>query len=134
MSILKDVFSAIEKMQTKLGKTQEDLQSIAQQMYSAYNDLPGGNDPAEDTLIFSIREHYRYMLTEKQRLQSNLDFARDLARRLIDRIEDDTISMGFQLHVVDNLPWRAVAECMGVYDIRQRCEDYLSNDEEDFLF
>ena len=74
------------------------------------------------------------MLTEKQRLQSNLDFARDLARRLIDRIEDDTVSMGFQLHVVDNLPWRAVAECMGVYDIRQRCEDYLSNDEEDFLF
>ena len=81
MSILKDVFSAIEKMQTKLGKTQEDLQSIAQQMYSAYNDLPGDIDPAEDMLIFSIREHYRYMLTEKQRLQSNLDFARDLARR-----------------------------------------------------
>lgn len=135
MRILMDVFSIIEKTESKLSSLEKKLRLLAQMMNGDFCNLPGDKNPAEDSYIAFLRDEYHEKLAEKQKLQSSLDCALDMARRLIGRIEDDTISLGLQLHMVDNLPWRAVAECLGVPDIRKRCEDYLNHhEEEDFYF
>ena len=85
-------------------------------------------------IIRSYFSPYRRLLDEKNKTQADYDFACDLARRLIDRIEDNTIATGLQLYGVNRLTWRATAECLGVQDIQRRCEDYLNHHEEDFYF
>ena len=71
-------------------------------------------------------------MDEKNKVQADYDFACDLARRLIDRIEDNTIATALEIWGVNNLTWQATAECLGVKDSQRRCEDYLIRGEEDF--
>ena len=135
MHILADVFTGITMLHTKLGYKQKHLDDAAYKLSKAYRDLPVDQDPKEDDYILALHQTYRRLLDEKNKVQTDYDFACDLARRLIDRIEDDTIAMGLQLYGVNRLTWRATAECMGVQDIQRRCEDYLNHhQEEDFYF
>lgn len=135
MHILADVFTGITMLHTKLAYKQKHLDDAAYKLSKAYYDLPTDQDPKEDTYILALHQTYRRLLDEKKQTQADYDFACDLARRLIDRVEDDTIAMGLQLYGVNRLTWRAVAENLGVEDIRRRCEDYLNHrQEEDFEF
>lgn len=135
MHILADVFSGITMLHTKLTYKQQHLDDTAYKLSKAYRDMPADQDPKEDTYIHALHQTYRRLLEEKNQVQADYDFACDLARRLIDRIEDNTIAMGLQLYGINRLSWQATAECLGVQDIQRRCEDYLNNHEqEDFYF
>ena len=134
MHILADVFTGITMLHTKLGYKQQHLDNAAYKLSKAYHDLPVDQDPKKDDYILALHQTYRRLLEEKNKVQADYDFACDLALRLIDRIEDDTIATGLQLYGVNRLTWRATAECLGVQDIQRRCEDYLNHHEEDFLF
>ena len=136
MHILADVFTGITMLHTKLGYKQQHLDNAAYKLSKAYRDLPVDQDPKEDDYILALHQTYRRLLDEKNKVQADYDFACDLARRLIDRIEDNTIATGLQLYGVNRLSWRATAECLGVQDIQRRCEDYLNNnhEQEDFYF
>ena len=135
MHILADVFTGITMLHTKLGYKQKHLDDAAYKLSKAYRDLPVDQDPKEDDYILALHQTYRRLLDEKNKTQADYDFACDLARRLIDRIEDSTIATGLQLYGVNRLSWRATAECLGVQDIQRRCEDYLNHHEqEDFYF
>ena len=131
MHILADVFTGITMLHTKLASKQKHLDDAAHKLSKAYRDMPADQDPKGDTYIHALHQTYRRLLEEKNQVQADYDFACDLARRLIDRIEDNTIAMGLQLYGINRLEWKAVSECLGVPDIRKRCEDYLSIDEED---
>ena len=134
MHILADVFTGITILHTKLSYKQQHLDDVAYNLSRAYHDLPVDQDPKKDDYILALHQTYRRLLEEKNQTQADFDFACDLARRLIDRIEDDTIAMGLQLYGINRLTWRATAECLGVQDIQRRCEDYLNHHEEDFYF
>ena len=137
MHILADVFTGITMLHTKLASKQKHLDDAAYKLSKAYYDLPVDQNPKEDTYILALHQTYRRLLDEKNKVQTDYNFACDLAHRLIDRIEDDTIAMGLQLYGVNRLTWRATAECLGVHDIQRRCEDYLNEhrqEEEDFYF
>ena len=136
MHILADVFTGITMLHTKLGYKQQHLDDAAYKLSKAYRDLPVDQDPKEDDYILALHQTYRRLLEEKNRTQADYDFACNLARRLIDRIEDSTIATGLQLYGVNRLSWRATAECLGVQDIQRRCEEYLNNnhEQEDFYF
>ena len=135
MHILADVFTGITMLHKKLTYKQQYLDDTAYKLSKAYRDIPADQDPKEDTYILALHQTYRRLLDDKNRTQADYDFACDLARRLIDRIEDNTIATGLQLYGVNRLSWRATAECLGVQDIQRRCEDYLNNHEqEDFYF
>lgn len=135
MHILADLFTGITMLHTKLGYKQQHLDDAACKLSKAYHDLPVDQDPKEDYYILALHQTYKRLLEEKNKVQADYDFACDLARRLIDRIEDDTIATGLQLYGVNRLSWRATAECLGVQDIQNRCEDYLNHQEqEDFCF
>ena len=135
MHILADLFTGITMLHTKLTYKQKHLDDAAYKLSKAYRDLPVDQDPKEDTFILALHQTYRRLLEEKNKTQADYDFACDLARRLIDRIEDNTIANGLQLYGVNRLTWRATAECLGVQDIQRRCEDYLNHHErEDFYF
>ena len=130
MHILADVFTGITMLHTKLGYKQQHLDNAAYKLSKAYRDLPVDQDPKKDDYILALHQTYRRLLDEKNKVQADYDFACDLARRLIDRIEDNTIATGLQLYGVNRLSWRATAECLGVQDIQRRCEDYLNNNHE----
>ena len=135
MHILADVFTGITMLHTKLSYKQQHLDDAAYKLSKAYRDLPVDQDPKEDDYIRALHQTYRRLLEEKNKTQVDYDFACDLARRLIDRIEDSTIATGLQLYGVNRLTWRATAECLGVQDIQRRCEEYLNHHEqEDFYF
>ena len=135
MHILADVFTGITILQTKLTYAQQHLDDVAHKLSKVYHNMPMDQDPKKDAYILALHQTYRRLLEGKKRAQADYDFACDLARRLIDRIEDDTIAMGLQLYGVNRLTWRATAECLGVQDIQRRCEDYLTHgQEEDFQF
>lgn len=135
MHILADLFTGITMLHTKLGYKQKHLDDAAYKLSRAYHVLPADQDPKEDDYILALHQTYRRLLEEKNQTQADYDFACDLARRLIDRIEDSTIATGLQLYGVNRLTWRATAECLGVQDIQRRCEDYLNHQqEEDFYF
>lgn len=135
MHILADLFTGITMLHTKLGYKQRHLDDAAYKLSRAYHDLPADQDPKEDAYILALHQTYRRLLEDKNKTQADYDFACDLARRLIDRIEDDTIATGLQLYGVNRLTWRATAECLGVQDIQRRCEDYLTHrKEETFSF
>jgi len=135
MHILADVFTGITMLHTKLGYKQQHLDDAAYKLSKAYRDLHVDQNPKKDDYILALHQTYRRLLDEKNKTQADYDFACDLARRLIDRIEDDTIATGLQLYGVNRLTWRATAECLGVQDIQRRCEDYLNHHEqEDFYF
>ena len=135
MHILADVFTGITMLHTKLGYKQQHLDDAAYKLSKAYRDLPVDQDPKKDDYILALHQTYRRLLDEKNKTQTDYDFACDLARRLIDRIEDNTIATGLQLYGVNRLTWRATAECLGVQDIQRRCEYYLTHgQEEDFQF
>ena len=134
MHILANLFTGITMLHTKLGYKQQTLNDAACKLSKAYHDLPVDQDPKEDDYILALHQTYRRLLEEKNSTQADYDFACDLAHRLIDRIEDNTIATGLQLYGVNRLTWRATAECLGVQDIQRRCEDYLNHHEEDFYF
>ena len=136
MHILADVFTGITMLHTKLSYKQQHLDDVAYNLSRAYHDLPVDQDPKKDDYILALHQTYRRLLDEKNRVQADYDFTCDLARRLIDRVEDDTIAMGLQLYGVNRLTWRATAECLGVQDIQRRCEDYLNEtyEQEDCYF
>jgi len=135
MHILADVFSGITMLHTKLTYKQQHLDDAAYKLSKAYHDLPADQDPKKDDYILALHQTYRRLLEEKNQVQADYDFTCALARRLIGRVEDDTIAMGLQLYGINRLTWRATAECLGVQDIQRRCEDYLNNHEqEDFYF
>lgn len=134
MHILADVFNGIIMLHTKLTYKQQHLDDAAYKLSKAYHDLPADQDPKEDTYIHALHQTYRRLLEEKNQVQADYDFACDLARRLIDRIEDNTIAMGLQLYGINRLSWQATAECLGVQDIQRRCEDYLNNHEQEGFY
>lgn len=134
MHILADVFTGITMLHKKLTYKQQYLDDTAYKLSKAYRDMPADQDPKKDTYILALHQTYRRLLDEKNKTQADYDFACDLARRLIDRIEDDTIAMGLHLYGVNRLEWSTVSECLGVEDIRRRCEDYLNHGEENFYF
>ena len=135
MHILADVFTGITMLHTKLTTKQKHLDDAAYKLSKAYRDLPVDQDPKTDDYILALHQTYRRLLDEKNKAQADYDFACDLARRLIDRIEDNTIATGLQLYGVNRLTWRATVECLGVQDIQRRCEEYLNHHEqEDFYF
>ena len=134
MHVLADVFTGITMLHTKLGYKQQHLDDAAYKLSKAYRDLPVDQDPKKDAYILALHQTYRRLLDEKNKTQADYDFTCDLARRLIDRIEDSTIATGLQLYGVNRLSWRATAECLGVQDIQRHCEDYLNHHEEDFYF
>lgn len=136
MHILADLFTGITMLHTKLGYKQQHLDDAAYKLSKAYRDLPADQDPKEDDYILALHQTYRRLLEEKNKTQADYDFACDLARRLIDRIEDNTIATALELRGVNRLTWRATAACLGVQDIQRRCEDYLNNnhEQEDFYF
>lgn len=131
MHILADLFTDITILHTKLTYKQRQFDDAIYRLSESYRELPVDQDPKENTYILTLHQTYRRLLAEKNQVQADYDFACDLARRLIDRIEDNTIAMGLQLYGINRLEWKAVSECLGVPDIRKRCEDYLSIDEED---
>ncbi len=134
MHILADLFTGITMLHTKLAYKQQHLDDAAYKLSKAYRDLPVDQDPKEDDYILALHQTYRRLLDEKNKTQADYDFACDLARRLIDRIEDNTIAMGLHLYGVNRLEWSTVSACLGVEDIRRRCEEYLTRGEEDFYF
>lgn len=137
MHILADVFTGITMLHEKLIHKQQYLDDTAYKLSKVYRDMPADQNPKKDTYILALHQTYRRLLDEKNQVQADYNFACDLAHRLIDRIEDDTIAMGLQLYGVNRLTWRATAECLGVHDIQRRCEDYLNEhrqEEEDFYF
>lgn len=134
MHILTDVFTRITMLHIKLTNKQKHLDDTAHKLSKAYHDLPVDQDPQKDDYILALHQTYRRQMDEKNRVQADYDFACDLARRLIDRIEDNTIATALEIWGVNNLTWQATAECLGVKDIQRRCEDYLIRGEEDFYF
>lgn len=135
MHILADLFTGITMLHTKLGYKQQHLDDAAYKLSKAYRDLPVDQDPKEDDYILALHQTYRRLLEEKNETQADYDFACDLARRLINRIEDGAIATGLELWGINRLTWRDTAACLGVQDIQRRCEDYLNNHEqEDFYF
>lgn len=134
MHILTDVFTGITMLHIKLTNKQKHLDDTAHKLSKAYHDLPVDQDPKKDDYILALHQTYRRQMDEKNRVQADYDFACDLARRLIDRVEDDTIAMALQLHGVNRLEWSTVSECLGVEDIRRRCEDYLNHQQEEVFY
>ena len=76
----------------------------------------------------------RLQNTPSSRARAQYDIACDLARKMIDQVEDDTIAMGLLLHGVNDLTWSATEACLGVEDIQDRCYDYLMEEDSIFLW
>ena len=76
----------------------------------------------------------RIQKAPSSRAWAQYDIACDLARKMIDQVEDDTIAMGLLLHGVNGLTWSATEACLGVEDIQVRCYDYLMEEDSIFLW
>lgn len=76
----------------------------------------------------------RMQETPSSRARAQYDIACDLARKMIDQVEDDSIAMGLLLHGVNGLTWSATEACLGVEDIQDRCYDYLMEEDSIFLW
>lgn len=76
----------------------------------------------------------RMQETPSSRARAQYDIACDLARKMIDQVEDDTIAVGLLLHGVNGLSWPATEACLGVEDIQARCYEYLKEEDDIFLW
>lgn len=88
------------------------------------------------TGLFAEIRHLKERIQKapSSRARAQYDIACDLARKMIDQVEDDTIAMGLLLHGVNGLTWSATEACLGVEDIQDRCYDYLMEEDSIFLW
>ncbi len=130
MNVLSDLFTCIHTLHDELIAKMHDVDGSAMLLARTYRELPDDENPANNTLIRTRHWWYKHHLEEQKKLQREYDFCCDLARRLLDKIEDGDIAMGLQLYGVNRMRWREVAECLGVPNIQKRCETYLTEWED----
>ncbi len=133
MNFLSEVFDNISTLHALLAEKTNDVERAANLLVKTCREMSGGENPAADALIRSRQRWYERHLDEMRRIQKDYDFSCNLARRLIAKVEDDTIAMGLRLYGINRMKWHEIAECLGVPNIQERCENYLTTQEGNYL-
>ena len=129
-------FTQISIIKEELATVQRHIDYLVRELAKKCSKPSSDGCSIEDAYYVCIQERYNKAADaeRKQKLHEKYIALCNLTHREIDRIEDGTIAMGLRLHGVQQLSWKDTAEQLGVPDIKDRCYDYLKEEDDIFLW
>lgn len=125
---LSRLFSEIQELKEQLIEKEAAVEKMAAQITIPYASATEVIFPAMSDEQLSIHEEVDRLIRELEDVEDACYGRCDMARILLDTIEDQIIATALRLHYLNGLSWRATAWEVGVPDIRQKCHDFMKKE------
>lgn len=126
---LSRLFFEIQELKEQLIEKEAAVEKMAAKITTPYALLPESAYPAMSDELLSIHEEVDRLIRELEDVEDACYGRCDMARILLDTIEDQTIATALRLHYVNGLSWRTTAREVGVPDICQKCHDFMKKED-----
>lgn len=123
-TFLPNLFYDIYKLRKALAQKQTEAETISAQISAAYNSSTNNHPALSDALLWK-HERFSQLIDDLDNLDEKYVSTCDLARKLLDDLEDNDVALGLRLHYVNGMTWHMTSLYTGVKNIRVRCRDYL---------